>query len=511
MNQMKTHLAKLIALLFVFGAEAACSQTLNWASLSGSTIVDSKGDPLNTTFLFQLGTFDVGFMPNNTNIGQWTAKWHVFDTAAYSYNTTDLGYFTGTEDVQDVPAYASMFEGMKAYLWVRNDTQTEHFLASASTWTFPIKDPGCCPNGLVTSWSVSDLGTGTPIWGSQGSHDGGGDFTSPGPYDVQTHVVPEAGSSLLALIGCGFALLRRRRHLRILPVTTSFLLAAPLIVSRVEGETINWYGFPQKPNLTSTGMDMDVAFQFQLGMFTGGFIPTAENISLWTAHWVPAQTAAYNSTTRAFDTTLTIQGNTAPFIVGAKAYVWGRSTGSDKDEWILFRGTGWTWPSGATMPPNFHEWSAAAANEVILGTVNSGTAFLMKSEAVVSYSQWQNGLLAGEPLNGPNDDPDHDGVPNLLEFVFGTLPGQPGTLQPMTTSLVGVAGQQYLQVAIPRITNHLATVSVEVSDDLIHWQPGDSQTTEVSNTPQALVVRDNTATGPGMIRRFMRLKAVTEP
>lgn len=208
---MKAPLANLIALTFMLGAASARSQTLDWGSLAGSTIVDSQGDPLDTTFLFQLGSFDVGFAPTQSNVGQWSASWHVFDTAAYSYNTTDLGYFTGTENVQDVPAYASLFEGLKAYLWVRNDSKTEYFLASAGSWTFPVKDPGCCPNGVVTQWSVSDLGAAGPIWGSQGGNDGGGGFTSPGPYDLQTHTVPESESSLLALLGCGLATLRRRR------------------------------------------------------------------------------------------------------------------------------------------------------------------------------------------------------------------------------------------------------------------------------------------------------------
>lgn len=155
---MKASIAKLVALAFVLGAGAARSQTLNWASLSGSMIVDSQGGPLDSTFLLQLGSFDVGFEPTQSNAGQWLSNWNVFDTAAYSYNPTDLGYFTGTGDLQDVPAYASMFEGLQAYLWILNDSGTESFLASASTRVFPAQDPDCRPNGIMAGWSVCDPG-----------------------------------------------------------------------------------------------------------------------------------------------------------------------------------------------------------------------------------------------------------------------------------------------------------------------------------------------------------------
>jgi len=211
-ERMHAYLLNLIALCFVFGVPVAQSQTLDWGSLSGSTIVNSTGSPLDNTYLFQLGTFDVGFTPTVTNHGQWPAKWHVFDTAAYSYDPLAGAYFTGSQNIQEVPAYGTLFEGLKAYLWIHDASDTQNLLASASTWTFPVQDPSCCPTGAVTDWSVSNFGTSAPIMGGQDGHDGGGIFnSSAGPYDLQTAVVPEPASSLLALFASGMLLLRRRR------------------------------------------------------------------------------------------------------------------------------------------------------------------------------------------------------------------------------------------------------------------------------------------------------------
>lgn len=211
---MKFPLSKLCCLLFLLGAATVHSQTLNWSSLTQSEIVDSHGSPLDSTFLFELGAFSDGFVPDESNIGSWETQWHVFDTASYSYDPLNLGYFTGTQDVQGVSDYTSLFEGLKAYIWIRNTTETEHFLASTSSdkWRFPALDPGCCPNGEVTSWSVSDLATDNPIWGGQSGHEGTGEHFVSGPSDVQTYVVPETGSSLLALLGFGMAIIRRRRN-----------------------------------------------------------------------------------------------------------------------------------------------------------------------------------------------------------------------------------------------------------------------------------------------------------
>jgi hypothetical protein len=299
--------------------------------------------------------------------------------------------------------------------------------------------------------------------------------------------------------------------MKVLLLWKCFLLLAVLSGGSLRADTINWYSTANRTNHMSSGTVMDSGFQFQLGVFTGGFIPTATNIGQWSAFWVSAQSASYSETSKSYNSNHTFTGNAAPFTAGAKAYVWGRRIGTASDEWILFRKSDWNWPL-ATTPEGFTFWSAATANEVVLGSVNpGGSPFFMKSSAIVPYARWRDSQLAGEMLSAPNDDADHDGTPNLLEFIFGTSPTLPGPPTPTPTSFVDISGQRFLQISIPRLQNHLSMVSVEVSGDLVNWNSGTSYTTELSNTPEVIMVRDLLPSGPGLPRRFMRVRAVVQP
>ncbi|RYD21776.1 MAG: hypothetical protein EOP88_10235 [Verrucomicrobiaceae bacterium] len=295
-----------------------------------------------------------------------------------------------------------------------------------------------------------------------------------------------------------------------------FLSGISMVSLAKAAQQINWYSPTLQTNLTGAGAVMDGTFQFQLGAFASGFVPTASNASDWAANWSPAATTSYvpASNVRAFEAIFSLTSNGAPFSVGAKAYVWGRSSGSASDEWILFRASSWTWPSAnpSGAPPNPLDWSADLASEVILGTVHgSGSPFLMKSETVRSYQQWKSVALSGQVLDAPLDDPDHDGVPNLLEFLFGTSPVLPNSPTSTPTTIIDISGQKYLQISIPRLRDRLVSVTVQVSSDLVTWQSGSSATVEVSDTPELLVVRDLTPVVPGLSKRFMRVKAVSAP
>lgn len=279
------------------------------------------------------------------------------------------------------------------------------------------------------------------------------------------------------------------------------------LVAVCPGETINFFNPPGQTNLTSADQPMDGAFQFHLGVFEIGFTPTRENITEWAGNWTSAMPADYDAVLKSFDENHTVVSNPAPFLPGVNAYVWGMRTGPNGDEWILFRNTDWTWPSPNPMNPFPLTWNASQADQVIIGSIN-GPGHLMKSEAVVSYSQWQTAALSGESLNLADDDPDHDGVPNLLEFVFGTSPQQAAPPPQLTVSITEISGQRYLRISIPRLRERLAVLTVMVSDDLTNWQSGPSHTTEVSSDDTTLVVRDLTPLGSGQPRRFMKLRAV---
>jgi len=294
------------------------------------------------------------------------------------------------------------------------------------------------------------------------------------------------------------------------PVRPSiFRLLAVFFIGLVpdsRAETINFYNPPNQTNLTSFGQPMDGAFVFELGVFQNGFIPARGNMNEWTAKWSMAKSGNYNPVTGAFEENFTVVSNAAPFLSGTPAYVWGKRNSASGDEWILFRKSDWNWPGTGSINPFPLDWNAAEASQIIIGSVN-GPGHLMKSEAVISYSQWQFSALAGETRGGPNEDPDDDGTPNLLEFVFGSLPQQAGPPPRTPLQIVEIGGQSYQQITIPRLRERRAVLTVMVSADLMVWFSGSSHTVVVSSDAASLVVRDLTPISPDQSKRFMKVKA----
>jgi hypothetical protein len=217
---MKTFPIIMICLISL--VSALRGQKLEWGSEVFSQIVDSKGAVLDNSYVFELGVFAAPFTPDATNTSNWLANWLVFDRADYSQ---DNGYFAsnaemasdGTSDSAFLTPGAPSFEGLEAYIWVRNSATpsetTEWFLAKSPAWVFPTADPDCCDNALPVQWSLADLTqSDTPVWGSQSGKDGNGEFTQDGTYELQTFTfVPEPSSALLAFLSCAFLLTRRKR------------------------------------------------------------------------------------------------------------------------------------------------------------------------------------------------------------------------------------------------------------------------------------------------------------
>lgn len=218
---MKSIHALFMALIMLVTAYRVQAQTLEWGSEVFSDLVDSKEQALDETFIFQLGAFEVGFVPDETNVSEWSTRWVAFSQAGYNQ---DLTYFTGTATMNDDgsssydPGSGIDFSGLEAYIWIRNGDipvgGTEWLLVRKASWVFPIATPGCCDNQEPLQWSISQLESGdTPVWGSQGGVDGGGVFTSTGNQTLQTFTfVPEPGSLLLASASLGLLLRRRMRR-----------------------------------------------------------------------------------------------------------------------------------------------------------------------------------------------------------------------------------------------------------------------------------------------------------
>ena len=217
---MKLRAILLVMLPFLGGTAALTAQTLDWGNDVFGDVVDSTGAALDSTFVFELGAFDVGFDPNESNVTDWIQHWNVFDRAEFN---ASAGYFTssvqmlpdGTSNSPYLTEGSGSFEGLNAYLFVRNGDLpvplTEWLLVRANEWVFPVADD-CCPGDLSAEWSLSDVDDETPVFGGVDGVTGLGEVSVPGVHDLQTHTfVPEPGAALLAALGLLAAISRRKR------------------------------------------------------------------------------------------------------------------------------------------------------------------------------------------------------------------------------------------------------------------------------------------------------------
>ena len=228
-SPMKCSPPLLIACLGGLAVLKASAQQLNWGSSVFSDLVDSKGDALENTFVFEIGAFNPGFTPTLSNLLDWRSNWQVFDRAAYNgieepVDDGIFGYFTGTARMLDdgrsdsafMTPSALSFEGLSGYLWIRKGDDpvagSEWSLTRANNWVFPNAIPGCCDNDTPFNWSTSDLTEAdVPLWGRQGKISGPGEVSNSGIHTLQTYTfVPEPSSFLMLLSASGLLMVRRR-------------------------------------------------------------------------------------------------------------------------------------------------------------------------------------------------------------------------------------------------------------------------------------------------------------
>lgn len=277
-----------------------------------------------------------------------------------------------------------------------------------------------------------------------------------------------------------------------------------LLASPMQGETITWFSDPGGSNLDAFGKPMDAGFRFQLGVFSGGFVPTMGNSSNWSAHWNPAQSVNYFPPTSRFVGQFSVADNSVPFLIGTPAWIFGQRDTDGVSERILLRDKGWLWPAPNPTNPFGRDWGVHTADQVVIGALQpNGSPFLMQAGLVrLSYDTWQAKELGGELRAAPLDDPDGDGVNNLLEFIFGTPPLTPSKPPAIRHELQAGIPHFY----IPRRADRNAILTIEVSADLLTWHSAPEQVEVVSSTAWNIHARGLPPTGLIDTNRFMRLR-----
>lgn len=240
---MKIHIIHCLALLMLAcftGAQSARATTINWGTYfdpfrTSSLIFDSNGNPLDDTYVFELGTFG-SFIPTQSNLADWAVNWKVFDRAmmgdGWLSSSGTIGHSATLEEdfTTSNPALSQAVvftPGEQAFIWAYRDasgspTPSPIFDASFQ-WALLTDNDGLngddwilpAPSGHVAlslDWRIEDA-TFSPFGGLLDTQYDGDFSSTPGSFILQTHTapVPEPGSALLLALPAVLGLRRRRR------------------------------------------------------------------------------------------------------------------------------------------------------------------------------------------------------------------------------------------------------------------------------------------------------------
>jgi len=291
----------------------------------------------------------------------------------------------------------------------------------------------------------------------------------------------------------------------------SFLLALLLLLP-ASAERISWGSLPGQDHVTSLGQPLNAGFQFELGGFTKGFVPTAQNTADWSRHWIPVQRTRFNPDTRWFTALVHVPTQNPPLESGDTVYIWGFSGSESAGEWTLFRSERWVWPKANRANPIPLQWFVKDATQIVLGSIRLADGQIRLTTAsvtgslppVTTWTQW----LSESIDHGGRTPTSEDAV----DFVLGRDPSMARAATPtrwLQPSLQTRSGQEFLEIRVPRRRDRPVRWRIEVSDDCLSWRPASMDCEVVDDGPEAFVVRQTAPTSAPTCPRFLRV--IPEP
>ena len=225
--RLRAALILVMAAVFFPGMtmRSGAAVTIVWDGEVGATALQSDGvSGWTSQYVIDLGVFTSGFVPTESNLGDWGANWLSLGTA--SYNPAPGGdvtsaNFSGSVVLEDNSVFGA---GEQVYMWVREGLAiseygewllvTDDAASDGDDWLIPDTTWSDQTTPAVT-WSLfCDENEQTVVFGGVESGGSGGEWEVPATeWCYQTHFVPEpAGTMALVLPALfGMGVTRRRR------------------------------------------------------------------------------------------------------------------------------------------------------------------------------------------------------------------------------------------------------------------------------------------------------------
>lgn len=221
---MKTHLL-LLTFATLVAATCARGSGVGWSNSPFDTVpmMDNFGNALDSTYVFELGTFANGFVPTAANTDQWSVNWKLLSVADapddWFPNVPSFGQsftFNANGTVQGLPGSATFTAGEQAYLWVYSGVQwalvTDNSPGATADDIWQLPTPGDNSPTSQLTW-VLDQANVAIVGGVNGVQSGTAIAFDPGSnFRLQMAVIPEPSSCLLVLLAGVLARFHRFRR-----------------------------------------------------------------------------------------------------------------------------------------------------------------------------------------------------------------------------------------------------------------------------------------------------------